>query len=218
MKKKILIIDCGSNKTKDIISIVAENDCITERWYLFYPTIDFKLKLKNRPEKVCLLKVENDEIQMKDFNESFVKSFDAIIFSGGGLLEGIQDEIKSFFNYLLEIEIPVLGICFGHQIIGLVYGAEIYNLGTKVSGDYKVNFLKQTTIINSSPTLNNSFFAKNHTEAIILPTEFELIANSATCQNEMMQHETKAIYGVQFHPEVSGISGETIIQEFLKIN
>lgn len=216
--KKILIIDCGSNKTDNIISIVEASGYATEKWHLFYPTIDFKLNLKEYPNKVCLIRITNNQVKIKEFNESLLATFQAVIFSGGGLLEGIQNEIKSFFKYLLKVEIPVLGICFGHQIIGLVYEAEIYKLDNKITGNFKTHFINPSKLITDEYLQSDKSFAKNHTEAITLPTNFELIANSDTCKNEMMRHKNKYVFGVQFHPEVSGIDGENIIKKFLEID
>ena len=215
--KKVLIIDCGSNKTKDIISIVETNGFEAERWYLYYPSIDFKLKLNEYTNKVCLIKKVDEQVEIKEFDEVSLKEFHSIIFSGGGLLSNIQNEIQNYFNHLLQIEKPVLGICFGHQVIGLVHGANIYKLDTLITGDYKVDFLKEPEIIKEPKLIEQALFAKNHAESINLPKEFNLIAHSETCQNEMMQHQSKQIYGVQFHPEVSGKEGERIIQGFLKI-
>ena len=138
--KKVLIIDCGSNKTKDIISIVETNGFEAERWYLYYPSIDFKLKLNEYPNKVCLIKKVDEQVEIKEFDEVSLKEFHSIIFSGGGLLSNIQNEIQNYFNHLLQIEKPVLGICFGHQVIGLVHGANIYKLDTLITGDLNLSF------------------------------------------------------------------------------
>jgi GMP synthase (glutamine-hydrolysing) len=58
---------------------------------------------------------------------------------------------------------------------------------------------------------------EDHCESISIPEEFELVANSDECINEVMQHEKKSLYGVQFHPEVSGNHGAIIFENFIQL-
>ena len=217
MKKRICIIDCGSKKTKDIVRIAEKTNYLIDIWFLYYPEInDFKLDVdKNKFQKMKLLQEKNNEIVSSNFDKNFIKGYDYLIFSGGGIIEKIQNDIKTFFSFLKEIEIPVLGICFGHQIIGLVYGAEVFYMKMKVSGKRKTTFLKRNTLVKN--TLKEANFEKNHSEAISLPKNFELLASSKTCKVEMIAHKKKYIFGTQFHPEVSGVIGENIILKFLKL-
>jgi len=57
---------------------------------------------------------------------------------------------------------------------------------------------------------------EDHCESISIPQEFELVANSDECINEVMQHESKKIYGVQFHPESSGNFGHILLENFIE--
>ncbi len=215
--KKVCIIDCGSNKTKQIIKIVEDAGFSTEIWYLYYPNIAFKLDISTKNDKVFLFKKTYNHIIKATFNEDFTQQYKSIIFSGGGLLKEIQAEIKEYFSYLTQIETPVLGICFGHQIIGLVYKSELYQLQNKIYGNFKTLFLKQNPLIQNKDTNIDISVNKNHSEAITLAKDFILLANSKTCTNEMMMHQSKPIYGVQFHPEVSGKFGKDLICNFLLI-
>lgn len=214
-KKRICVIDCGSNKTKDIITIAEKTGAIIDRWYLFYPTIDnFKLQIdKKKFNKMTLLQNINEEVYSTNFDKNFCNNYDFIIFSGGGIIEGIQEDIIQFFSFLKHNIIPVYGICFGHQIIGLVFGANVFYMNKKVKGSEHTEFIDSNVLTKGLS--NNNNFEKNHSEAITLPENFNLIASSKTCNVEMIQHNIKPIYGTQFHPEVSGKVGELLILNFL---
>ena len=58
---------------------------------------------------------------------------------------------------------------------------------------------------------------EDHCETVSIPSDFNLIAVSDACVNEGMQHKEKLIFGVQFHPEVSGNMGTLIIENFVNI-
>jgi GMP synthase (glutamine-hydrolysing) len=58
---------------------------------------------------------------------------------------------------------------------------------------------------------------EDHCEAISIPANFIHVAVSDACVNEAMMHQTKSLFGVQFHPEVSGNHGRVIIENFVHI-
>lgn len=159
----------------------------------------------NRPCKVFKL----DEVQNLNF-----ESFSGIIISGSLIhitLADTQEYMKSF-KFIKTVNIPVLGICLGHQMMGLLYGSEI-NRGKMINKMENIEIVKQDDLFLNIE--NHSLFQEEHSAFITLPPEFNLLAKSATCDNESMKHKNKKLYGVQFHPEVSGNNGKILFKNFL---
>jgi len=111
---------------------------------------------------------------------------------------GISKELISE----LYKEIPILGVCLGHQCIGEVFGAEIINSGVVFHGKTSMIYHDGRTIFDS---LNNPFEAARYHSLIIkentLPGDFEV---SAWTENGIImgiRHKIFAVEGVQFHPE-----------------
>jgi GMP synthase (glutamine-hydrolysing) len=137
----------------------------------------------------------------------------AIIISGNPVL--ICDTGTDFlahFEVLRTVALPVLGICFGHQVIGMLYGAEV-SIG-KEDRD-----LRRMKILQGEPLFaglsGEDEFQEDHTEEITLPRGFIHLATSSHCFNEAMVHPELPVYGVQFHPESSGRAGKALIANFL---
>lgn len=181
----ILIVDCGSKKTPYIEEIIDD-------------FIDYKTK--------SILTLSED-----DLNDVI-----GIVISGAPLLITEMDLIPYInkTNWIKTTNLPILGICFGHQLIGLHFGA----YGSKIKEDRDlqiIGILEYTTIFDKLP--DEFEMMEDHCETISIPADFNLIASSDACVNEAMQHKSKSIFGVQFHPEVSGNLGRVIFENFVKI-
>ena len=181
----ILILDCGSQKTPYIESMVDE--------FSDYTTVP-----------------------ILDFTESMLTSVAGVIISGAPLLITEQN-IAPYLNklsWLKTIKKPTLGICFGHQLIGITFGA----FGQKMREDRDLQVIESfedSLLLDKLPI--EFEMIEDHCETISIPQHFKLIASSDACVNELMEHETLPIYGVQFHPEVSGNYGRIIFDNFIKI-
>lgn len=180
----LLILQCGSSKTINIAKALSSNT-------------DFKI------------------INFLSFSSKNLDKVTGIIISGAPILvteENINEHL-SVFERILNLNVPILGICFGHQLIGLHFGAIAY----KMIPDRKINCIQ---VDNSNKLFNGLekklFMQEDHCEWITVPNNFIKIAYSNNCENEAMMHKSKSIFGVQFHPEVSGEIGHNIIQNFVR--
>lgn len=150
-----------------------------------------------------------DECKKTDFKKS-----SGVIFSGSPTMFTEADHkpyIKKF-SFLKEGKIPLLGICFGHQFLGILFDAKIFR-GPEMRTDNKIHVLKEDVLFKDlSPETK---MKEDHTEGISLPPTFIHLATSASYTIEGMRHPMLPLWGVQFHPEVSGENGRKLIQNFL---
>ena len=181
----ILIIDCGSQKT---------------------PFIEEAVDLQMDYETIGLWEVTKEQT----FNKK------GVIISGAPILitEIDYSKHKSQLSFVKELEIPVLGICFGHQMLGLLHGASPSR--QKEDRDWQtIESLEEHPLFDKLPV--EFEMMEDHCESISLPKEFKLLAVSDACVNEAMCHIEKPLFGVQFHPEVSGNQGTLFIENFVNI-
>ncbi|MFV0497330.1 MAG: glutamine-hydrolyzing GMP synthase [Candidatus Fimivivens sp.] len=137
-----------------------------------------------------------------------------IIFTGGPnsvYLENAPQIDPAVF----ELGIPVLGICYGVQLIAHVLGGHV------TSPDHREYGRTETKLVHKSAlfdTLPDEFIAwMSHTDYIdALPKGFTTIATTKACPTAAMENVEKKIYGLQFHPEVNHTqNGIAVLKNFL---
>lgn len=126
---------------------------------------------------------------------------------------GISREIIS----LIPDDVPILGVCLGHQLIGEIFGAKIGRARRPVHGRATTVFHDRSKLYQGIPTPVT--FARYHSLAIeSLPEGSELRVTAWDDDQTIMgiAHSTRPLFGVQFHPE-SFISpyGEQLISNFI---
>ncbi len=166
-------------------------------------------------EMVASCGAQNEIVSWDECNETSFKKSAAIIFSGSPTMftEADHRPYLEKFNFIKKGENPTLGICFGHQLLGLLHGATIFR-GAEIRERIKINVVKEDLLFkNLSPETEMN---EDHTEGITLPAEFIHLATSSFYTNEGMRHPVLPIWGIQFHPEVSGETGKVLMGNFLK--
>jgi len=174
----------------------------------------------NKIEKI--LKKYKQKYIIKEQSSLFkeMKNVKGIILTGGNLIldeKMIITKIRADASAILNYDVPILGICLGHEIIGELYGGEIAELKKPIVKEgHKVKILKKEHIFKNLPDEIGVY--EYHSRYLKLaPNSFELSATSEKNKIEALFHKTKPIFTVQFHPEESYSVGEQIIKNFLDI-
>lgn len=123
-----------------------------------------------------------------------------IIFTGGP--NSVYDEASPHIpREILELGIPVLGICYGAQLIAYTLGGRVEHAEKSEYGKREFSFLKESPISVGIP--ETSVCWMSHTDHVTqVPAGFEVLASTETCPVTVYGNKEKKIYGIQFHPEV----------------
>lgn len=117
-------------------------------------------------------------------------------------------------EWLTDLATPTLGICLGHQVLGHLYGAEIFLRGEEETGLKDIHLLEADPFLMDLPPMFNA--ETLHSASVSLPEDFIKLARSENCQNEIMRHKDKQMYGCQFHPEFLE-SSATLLRNFVTL-
>jgi len=116
-------------------------------------------------------------------------------------------------------QVPILGVCLGHQCLGLVYGARIVRADRIMHG-------KTSPIVHDGrglfSGLPNPFIATRYHSLLVdpasVPAELEIRARTADEEIMALKHRAHETWGVQFHPEsILTTSGRRLIANFLAL-
>lgn len=109
---------------------------------------------------------------------------------------------------------PLLGICYGSEIIALTMGGSLRRMPRHVQGQITLE-PKSNPL---TPGKNQITVYESHGYCVArLPPNFVALAGSQDCKYEMFAHESRRIFGTQFHPEKSGADGLDIIASFVRL-
>lgn len=137
-----------------------------------------------------------------------------IILSGGPANILDENSPKCDLN-ILSLDIPILGICYGMQLMGYVLGGKVEKATQREYGKNSIKFENSSILFDNIES--NSTCWMSHTYYVEkMPKGFKSIASTKNCINAAMSFEEKKLYGVQFHPEVEHTpNGKEVLHNFL---
>lgn len=141
------------------------------------------------------------------------RKYKGIIFTGGP--NSVFDMSSPHYDKeILNIGVPVLGICYGCQLISWMAGGEVKTAPVSEYG--KIELKAQSSVLFENIP-EKSIVWMSHTDYISkAPEGFEVIATTNDCPCAAMQNTKKSIYAVQFHPEVTHSEyGNQLLYNFL---
>ncbi|MDD2966109.1 MAG: glutamine-hydrolyzing GMP synthase [Desulfovibrionaceae bacterium] len=141
---------------------------------------------------------------------------DAIILSGGPASVGEADA-PHLDKGFLELGVPVLGICYGMQLLANTLGGELAQSETREYGPADLCFSKPCPLWEGLDAAKPSRVWMSHGDKVMTPPPgFAITASTATLQVAAMADEARKIYAVQFHPEVHhSADGVAMLHNFL---
>lgn len=189
LKKRIAVIDFGGQYTHLITSRIRRLGAYSE---IFDP---------------------------QDIDSNYLlKSCSGIIYSGGpaSVYDANAPQCSPEF---LELGLPVLGICYGHQLIIQQLGGTVSHSFSREYGPAKIILKKAVGIFESETQHDHSTLWMSHGDEVTqLPEDFEILASTSDCKYAAVANLKKNIYGIQFHPEVSHSEhGDLYLKNFIRI-
>lgn len=143
-------------------------------------------------------------------------SYGAVLISGVPLhysFDSVERRLD-YYKWVPRAQLPILGICLGHQIIGKLFGAEIVRGKEAEGGLLKTYIDQEDALLAGMASTFESLMM--HRASVTLPKQFQVLAHSDICRNVIMKHRQKAIYGIQSHPELSP-NGVALLNNFVAL-
>ncbi|MGA1532444.1 MAG: glutamine-hydrolyzing GMP synthase [Aquiluna sp.] len=138
----------------------------------------------------------------------------AIILSGGPS-SVYEENSPSLDAKILELGIPVLGICYGFQVLAQALGGRVDKTGKREYGATDLKLSSGGTLLASQPELQVCWMSHGD-QVMEAPSGFEVLASTTTTPVAAFENLDRRIFGVQWHPEVKhSEQGQQVLKNFL---
>ena len=155
----------------------------------------------------------NDSVTLDEIET--LKPEGIIISPGPGRPEDAGISVEVVLRFAGNV--PLLGVCLGHQVIGHAFGASIIRAGKIVHGKTDKISLDGRGLFRGLST--SALFTRYHSLVIqrdTIPTDFEITANSTDGEVMGIRHKDWVVEGVQFHPEsIASVDGKSVLVNFI---
>ena len=142
---------------------------------------------------------------------------DTIILSGSsiGPLVSNTDKFQKEIEFIQSTDKPIIGICFGYELIVHAFGGKLKEFERKEVGAVEIKVLKDEELFCNQQRFSS--FENHRWGTDVLPDNFEVLAESDHGP-EVVRHLSRPIYGLQFHPEnkVETSFGDELFLNILK--
>lgn len=161
--------------------------------------------------------IRNDSVSEQELPELLAK-YDAVLISPGPGTPASAGLSIPTVKYALKTDYPVFGVCLGHQAIAEAMGATVTNAPELMHGKTSKIHHQNSEIFNDVP---QGFTAtRYHSLAVVretVPEDLQITGQTDSGIIMSLQHKSKPIYGVQFHPEsVMTEGGYTMLANWLE--
>tara|TARA_B100001113_G_scaffold109683_1_gene88876 strand:+ start:2413 stop:3954 length:1542 start_codon:yes stop_codon:yes gene_type:complete len=154
-----------------------------------------------------------------DININDVKKISpkGIIFSGGPNSVNFKKTLKPS-KMIYKLDIPILGICYGMQLIAKEFGGSVVESNKKEFGHSIFRITRKSALFNNIKNKNSNVWMSHSDKVKRVPKGFISLGESVNSRVAALQSDKLKIYGIQFHPEVTHTSiGKSLIKNFIKI-
>ncbi len=143
---------------------------------------------------------------------------DGLVLSGGAPRVGV-DPTKMGLNgeYLDHADVPILGICAGHQFMAAYFGGAVAPARVPEFGKAQLVVDAPDVLFKDLPR-SFKVWESHNDEVSVLPPGFVLLAHSENCGVQAIRAKGRPLFGLQFHPEVEDTEhGADIFRNFVRV-
>ena len=159
------------------------------------------------------------------------KLTDALVISGSGYRSvdpKDREKFRGVTGLIKRFDRPILGVCFAHQLIGYAYGAKLSTMEKPVYDKFEqIRIIETDKIFEGYKPRDHIPLVEHHNDYVMKQgfstAGFIRLADSQSCEVEAMKHNSKPLYGIQFHAERYKIGREEhkeglkILENFYKL-
>ena len=152
------------------------------------------------------------ELHPYDVSDQFIREFapQGVILSGGPS-SVTEDETPRAPKIIFDLGVPVLGICYGQQLMAHQLGGVVEKADAREYGRAALHVEKKHALFAGLDDADRNVWMSHGDRVLRLPEGFEVIATSANSPFAAVAHRTRPLMGVQFHPEVLHTEGGDVL-------